>query len=71
MRGECRHDTDEERVLTGTRVIDEIRLAVEKGYRIREIYEIYEYHVTQYNRETGDGGLRRIHRYVSEIEGRS
>ena len=71
MCDECRHDTDEERALMGTWVIDEIRLAVEKGYRIREIYEIYEYHVTQYNRETGDGGLRRIHRYVSEIEERS
>ena len=36
MRGECRHDTDEERAVTGTWVIDEIRLAVEKGYRIHE-----------------------------------
>jgi len=35
----------------------EVRLAVEKGYRILEIYEIYEYKVTQYNPETGDGGL--------------
>jgi len=36
MRGECRHDRDKERALTGTWVIDEIRLAVEKGYRIHE-----------------------------------
>jgi len=43
--------------LTGTWVIDEIHLAVEKGYTIREIYEFYEYQVTQYNCETGDGGL--------------
>ena len=45
------------RALTGTWVIDEIRLAVEKGYKILEMYEIYEYNVTQYNRETGEGGL--------------
>ena len=32
--------------------MDEVRLAVEKGYPILEIYE-----VTQYNPETGDGGL--------------
>jgi len=37
--------------------MDEVRLAVEKGYRIIEIYEVYEYQVTQYNPETGDGGL--------------
>jgi len=38
-------------------VIDEVRLAVEKGYRILEIHEVYEYHVTQYNPESGEGGL--------------
>ena len=35
--------TDEERALTGTWVIDEVRLAVQKGYRILEIHEVYEY----------------------------
>jgi len=38
-------------------VIDEVRLAVEKGYKVLEIYEVYEYQVTQYNPETGEGGL--------------
>jgi len=37
--------------------MDEVRLAVEKVYRILEIYEVYEYQVTQYNPETGLGGL--------------
>jgi len=36
--------------------MDEVRLAVEKEYRILEIYEVYEYQVTQYNTETGEGG---------------
>jgi len=31
-------------------------LGVEKGYRILEIYLCYEYRVTQYNPETGEGG---------------
>ena len=35
----------------------EVRLAVEKGYRILDIYEDYEYQVTQYNPKTGEGGL--------------
>jgi len=29
--------------------MDELRLAVEKGYRIFEIYEVYEYEFTKYN----------------------
>ena len=37
--------------------MDEVRLAVEKGYPILEIYYVYEYEVTQYNPEIGDGGL--------------
>jgi quinolinate synthase len=32
-------------------------MAFEKGYRILEIHKVYEYKVTQYNRDTGDGGL--------------
>ena len=51
--GECTHTE----ALTGTCVMDEVRLAVEKVYRILEIYEVYEYQVTQYNPETGLGGL--------------
>ena len=40
--GECTYTEDAERDLTGTWVMDEVRLAVEKGYRILEIYEVYE-----------------------------
>ena len=54
---ECTHTENEDRALTGTWVMDEVRLAVQKGYRILEIHEVYEYQVTQYNPETGDGGL--------------
>jgi hypothetical protein len=43
--------------LDGTWVIDNVRLAVAKGYKILEFQEMYNYKVTQYNPETGDGGL--------------
>jgi hypothetical protein len=43
--------------LNGTWVIDEVRLAVPKGYKILEIQEVYQYQVTQYNPETHDGGI--------------
>jgi len=32
-------------------------LAVEKGYRILETHKVYQYDVTQYNPESGEGGL--------------
>ena len=37
--------------------MDEVRLAVEKVYRVLDIYEVYEYQITQYSRETDEGGL--------------
>jgi hypothetical protein len=43
---ECRHFNDAERCLDGTWVIDEVRLAVVKGYRMLEIQEVYQYEVT-------------------------
>ena len=46
-----------ERALTGTWVIEEFRMAVQKGYEIVEIIEVYEYAVTQYDPQTGEGGL--------------
>ena len=48
---------DAESALEGTWVIDELRLVLEKGYKILEIHEIYEYRVMQYNPKTGKGGL--------------
>ena len=54
---ECAHKTAAERALTGTWVMDEVRMAVEKGYKVLEIFEVYEYDVTQYDPQTGQGGL--------------
>ena len=59
--------TDAERALKGTWVMDEVRLAVEKGYKVLEIFEVYEYDVTQYGPQTGRL-LCPVHRYLSEVE---
>jgi len=56
-KSECQHRNDAERCLEGTWVIVQIRLAVDKGYKILEILEVYEYQVTRYDPETGNGGL--------------
>jgi hypothetical protein len=42
VTSECQHLGDAERYLEGTGVIDEVRLAVDKGYQILEILEVYE-----------------------------
>jgi len=51
--GECAHETVAESALTGTWVVDEVRLAVQKGYEVIEIFDVYEYTVTQYDPQTG------------------
>ena len=57
ISGECKDLRDDERVLTGTWVLYEIRIAVEKGYRNLDIYDVCEYQIIQYSRETDEGGL--------------
>jgi len=54
---QCTHSADVERAVTGTWVIDEVVLTVEKCYKINEIYEVYEYEVTRYDPITSEGGL--------------
>jgi len=53
---ECQHRSDAERCLEGMWVIDEVRLAVDKGYKVLEILEVYEYEVTCYDPATCNGG---------------
>ncbi|XP_055714733.1 uncharacterized protein LOC129808850, partial [Phlebotomus papatasi] len=49
--------SDDERSLTGTWSIDEVRLAVDHGYVITKCFEVWAYETSQYNRETGERGL--------------
>ena len=39
---DCTHETVAERALTGTWLLDEIRLAVQKGYVLVDVHEVYE-----------------------------
>jgi len=45
--GECAQKTFAERALTGTWVVEEVWIAVQKGYEIVWIIEVYVYAVTQ------------------------
>ena len=50
--------SDQERAFVGTWCTPEIEKALEKGYTLLQIYEIYHWeHTTEYNRETNDGAL--------------
>lgn len=54
--GDCDHNA-EQRAMIGTWVIDEVKKAVELGYELLEIYEIWKYDVVQYDRTKNEGGL--------------
>ncbi|CAH0546857.1 unnamed protein product [Brassicogethes aeneus] len=61
---QCIH-TDDERKFTGTFVADELRKAISLNYKVLEIYEIWEYKVTQFDRVTKSGGL--FSKYVDKF----
>jgi hypothetical protein len=51
----CKHETIAERALVGTWVIYDVRRAVENIYQLVEVYEVYEYEVTQYDPQKNEG----------------
>nr|XP_023024974.1 uncharacterized protein LOC111513046 [Leptinotarsa decemlineata] len=65
MAVECTHICEEERALSGTWVIDEVLKALEKGYKLMEIYEIWKYKVVQYDPAIKSGGL--FSEYISKF----
>lgn len=50
INGQCNH-SDEEKALEGTWVMEEVAKALEKGYKMMEIYEIWEYETVQLSKE--------------------
>jgi hypothetical protein len=53
----CTH-SETQRELLGTWVTEEVKKAVEKGYKIRKVYEVWHYpEKLTYNKETGQEGL--------------
>ena len=56
-QNECCHESENERILHGTWVSEELKKAVEFGYEVKKIYEIYQYKMSQFNQTTNEGGL--------------
>ncbi|XP_011859145.1 PREDICTED: uncharacterized protein LOC105556661 [Vollenhovia emeryi] len=53
----CTHDHPADREFVGTWVSAELRKALEKGYLVTEVSELWQYKVTRYDRVTRQGGL--------------
>jgi hypothetical protein len=56
FQDQCSHETISERALTATLVVDEVRLAANRGYHVLKIHEFYEYELTHYEPKTGERG---------------
>jgi len=55
-QGKCTQ-TDEERCIDGTWVVDEVRKAVEMGYGVMDVFEFWEYEETRFDKYTNTGDL--------------
>lgn len=56
-QNDCTHEEIKDRIISGTWVVDELRKAISKGYKITKIHEIWQYETTQYDPVTDEGGL--------------
>lgn len=52
----CSH-SEKARTITGTWIVDEVLKAIETGYKVIDIHEIWEYKVMQYDKEKGSEGM--------------
>uniref|UniRef100_A0A1Y1L1R3 DNA-directed DNA polymerase n=1 Tax=Photinus pyralis TaxID=7054 RepID=A0A1Y1L1R3_PHOPY len=65
-QGPCKHN-DDERAVTGTWVLAEVKKAIQKGYKLLVTYEIWKYDTEQYNKSTKTGGL--FNEYINKFLG--
>ncbi|KAK9709969.1 hypothetical protein QE152_g26315 [Popillia japonica] len=61
-QNECKH-SDEQRALTGTWVIDEVRKSIEKGYSVLKIYEATGWSLAC---DSAEGKQRYIQQYLEK-----
>ena len=55
---QCSHDNIEDRALVETWVTIELQAALDRGYQLLEVYEVWHFsETTQYDKTTGSGGI--------------
>ena len=53
----CKHN-EEDRAFVGTWVTDEVKKAIEKGYKVIKLYEVWHFNnISQYDPQTQSGGI--------------
>uniref|UniRef100_A0ABD2W618 DNA-directed DNA polymerase n=1 Tax=Trichogramma kaykai TaxID=54128 RepID=A0ABD2W618_9HYME len=57
LKGDCPHEDLEDRALIGTWVVDELRKAIQKGYKILNLYVVWQYEIIQYDESKNSKGL--------------
>ena len=65
VEGECLHENENDRCLNGSWVADEVKKAVELGYILKKVYEIWMYKMTCYDPISKTGGL--FSGYINEF----
>ena len=60
----CKHN-DMERAFVGTWVTDELKMALSKGYKLLQIYEIWHFtNISEYDQNTKSGGIFTEYEYI-------
>ena len=55
---QCNHDNIEDSALVGTWVTIELQAALERGYQLLEVYEVWHFlETTKYDKTTGLGSI--------------
>ena len=55
-QGPCTN-SDEDRCIVGTWVVDEVRKAVNIGFDLVDVFQFWEYEVTCFDKDANSGGL--------------
>uniref|UniRef100_A0ABD2WZ65 DNA-directed DNA polymerase n=1 Tax=Trichogramma kaykai TaxID=54128 RepID=A0ABD2WZ65_9HYME len=57
IKTDCPHEDVEDRAFVGTWVADELRKALQKGYKILNLYVVWQYEIIQYDKSKNSTGL--------------
>ncbi|CAB0040669.1 unnamed protein product [Trichogramma brassicae] len=56
-QNDCNHESEQERLFRGVWISVEIQKAVQVGYVVLDVFEIWQYEMTQYDQATNEGGI--------------
>ncbi|CAB0040036.1 unnamed protein product [Trichogramma brassicae] len=57
IKTDCPHEDVEDRAFVGTWIVDELRKAIQKGYKILNLYVVWQYEIIQYDKSKNSTSL--------------